>query len=410
MLQTNGYATTYFPEDDPILDPTGLAMQKRNRLSYAILNQVSGEYNGRFMDRLTVNLGLRSPWFKRDLNNYCVTEAGGTFVDCFNDPTSQALFLAANPTYTPPTRRVFKFHKLLPTVGVSYDLAQRTTLFASYNKGIQVPGTDNLYQSLGFAPGSATPTPETTDNFEGGVRYTTSRIQAQLSGWYTVFNNRLASSYDPSLDVTVYRNLGTVHKYGIDADIAYRPIPPVTLYAFASILKSKILDNVESGKCTAAQVTAGASTGTGTCTTVGQPIYYLTAGRREGGSPTSLLGARAEYNGSMFEVGAQAKYTGPRYVNDQNLPILQSYTRNGATTFYQVYGAKAPGYTLVDLDARIYFTKIAPNKTTYLQLNLTNVFDKLFVAGFTPNTATTSIPFSYVGAPRTFSASLNFEF
>ena len=49
-------------------------------------------------------------------------------------------------------------------------------------------------------------------------------------------------------------------------------------------------------------------------------------------------------------------------------------------------------------------------KQTYLQINVTNLFDKLFVAGFTPNTANTSIPFSFIGAPRTVSASLNVGF
>ena len=41
-----------------------------------------------------------------------------------------------------------------------------------------------------------------------------------------------------------------------------------------------------------AQVTAGASTGVGTCTSVGQPIFVngLTAGKREAGSPTYTMG------------------------------------------------------------------------------------------------------------------------
>jgi iron complex outermembrane receptor protein len=201
-----------------------------------------------------------------------------------------------------------------------------------------------------------------------------------------------------------------VHKYGIDGNIAYQPIEPLTLYAFASYLKSEILDNVQSGNCTAAQVRAGASAGVGTCTTVGQPTYYLTSGKRESGAPTGLLGARAEWNHGPFLLGAQAKWTGPRYVNDQNVPILQSYSLNGVTTFYQVYGAKAPAYTTVDLDARFYLLALSPQKKTYLQFNLTNLFDKLYVAGFTGNTSNTSIPFAYVGAPRTFSAALNVAF
>ena len=407
-LRSNGLTTQYFPINDPLLDATGQPIEKRNRKSFAILDQVSAEYRGEFFDRLRVNVGLRSPWFKRDLNQFCVTESNGTFVDCFNDPVSQAAFLKANPTYTPPTSRTYKYHKLLPTAGISYDIAPRTSLYASYTKGLQVPGTDNLYQSLIFAPGVGQPKAETTDNFDAGVRYTSSRVQAQVAGWYTIFNNRLASSYDPLQDITIYRNLGTVHKYGIDAQVAYEPMKSLTLYAFGSYLKSKILNNVQTAQCTQAQVTAGnVPDGVGgVCTTVGQPIYVngLTAGKREAGAPVYLLGGRVEWDAGPVLLGAQVKRTGPRYVNDQNVPIF--------TSGYTVYPAKTPAYTLVDLDARIKLDTLLRGmpQHTYIQLNMTNVFDTLYVGGFTGNTSSSSVPFAFIGSPRTFSAALNIEF
>jgi iron complex outermembrane receptor protein len=421
-LRSNGLTSEYFPIDDPLLDASGKPIEKRNRKSFAILDQVSGEYRGRFFEKLNVNVGVRSPWFKRDLNNYCVTEAGGSFVDCFNDAASQAAFLALNPTYVPPTHRVLKYHKILPTGGFSYEFLPRMAFYGNYTKGMQVPGTDNLYQSLGFAAGAASPKPETTDNFDTGVRYSSSKIQAQLAGWYTIFNNRLASSYNPELDITTYRNLGTVHKYGLDAQVAYQPITPVTLYAFGSVLKSKILDNVQAGACNAAQVTAGASAGVDTCTSVGQPIYYLTKGKREGGAPTYLFGGRVEWSPGPVVLGAQVKRTGPRYVNDQNIAIFQctGSLNNGSclkpNALFQVYPSKTPAYTIVDLDARINIGRILPGlrsemaKSTFLQLNVTNLFDKLYVAGFTPNTASTSIPFAYIGSPRTVSGSISIGF
>jgi iron complex outermembrane receptor protein len=406
-LKQNGQTTQYFPINDPLADASGLPTEKRDRKSFAILNQVAAEYNGRF-GPLQVDVGARLPFFERDLNQFCVTETNGSYVDCFNDAASQAAFLAAHPAYTPPTSRVFKYHKLLPTAGVSYDLTGRSTLYASYTKGMQVPGTDNLYQSLIFPEGVGEPQPETTDNFDAGYRYTSSKVQAQIAAWYTIFHNRLASSYDPVLDITIYRNLGTVHKYGIDANIAYRPVPPVTLYAFASYLKSKILENVQTGACTASQVSSGASTGVGTCTVVGEPIYVngLTAGKREAGAPTYTLGARAEWNRGPFEAGIQAKRTGPRYVNDQNIPVVPyGYP-------YAVYPAKTPAYTIVDLDARIRLSSFVHgvNDQTYLQLNVTNLFDKLYVAGFGGNTSSSAIPYAYVGAPRTLSAALSIGF
>src|SRR3546814_11837743 len=69
------------------------------------------------------------------------------------------------------------------------------SMFANYSKGLQVPGTDNLYNSFFFAPGTdaAHPNPETTDNFDAGVRYTsrseehTSELQSLMRISYAVF-------------------------------------------------------------------------------------------------------------------------------------------------------------------------------------------------------------------------------
>ncbi|NYD89680.1 TonB-dependent receptor [Sphingomonas melonis] len=410
-LLPNGYAANVFPIDNPILDASGKPIEKRNRKSLAILHQVSGEYRGRFIDdKLTINAGIRAPFFKRKLNNFCVSEAGSNigFVDCFNDLTAQAAFLTANPTYAAPQKREFNYSKVLPSAGFTFQVAPSFNIYANYSKGLQVPGTDNLYNSFAFpiTNARARPLPETTDNIDAGVRYQSGKIQASLAGWYTFYTNRLASAYDPELDVTIYRNLGTVHKYGVDGSIAYAPVRPVLLYVFGSYLKSKILDNVATGECSAANVAAGASAGVGTCTTVGQQVFALTAGKREAGAPVYTFGGRAAFDLGWVQFGAQAKRTGPRYVNDQNLNVVQTYTLNGVVTPYQVYGAKVPAYTTVDLDARLALNWAGLNDRTYLQFNVTNVFDELYVGGFTGNVSNSSVRNAFIGAPRTISGTL----
>ena len=125
----------------------------------------------------------------------------------------------------------------------------------------------------------------------------------------------------------------------------------------------------------------------------------------------------------------QGKRTGPRYLNDQNLPNLQctaglvnqicptaaatQSTFNGTRGFeYQVYGAKAPGYTTFDVDARIALDWAGLNKTTYLQLNMQNVFNKYYVGGFGSSGGSSivyNLPFIQIGSPRAFIASLNVQ-
>ena len=45
----------------PVLTADGYALQQRDRLSIALLNQISGEYVGKFLDNaLTVQIGIRA--------------------------------------------------------------------------------------------------------------------------------------------------------------------------------------------------------------------------------------------------------------------------------------------------------------------------------------------------------------
>ena len=86
LLRTNGEPFDVFPVNAGQAGADGSILQKRDRLSYAILNQISGEYRGEFMDkRLVLTAGLRMPFFKRDLTNNCVTSSAGGFVECFGN-------------------------------------------------------------------------------------------------------------------------------------------------------------------------------------------------------------------------------------------------------------------------------------------------------------------------------------
>lgn len=389
LLKLNGFASDVF-SDDALTDADGNVLQKRDRLSYAILHQVSGEYTGDYLnDALHLNVGLRMPFFRRNLTNYCLATSASGFVDCFSsNGADEATYVAANPSFTVPQKRVFNYKKLLPNAGLVYDFTDAASAYFNYSKGIQVPGTDNLYQSFFFARDNdaANPDPETTDNFDLGLRYSSGMIQASVTGWWTIYHNRLASSYDRDLNITIYRNLGRVDKYGIDASVAVRPIPEFSFYAFGSYLKSKIKEDVVTG-----------------VDSTGNPAFAATAGKREAGAPVYTIGARATGNVGPLELGAQVKRTGPRYVNDQNLPI----TVGGV----EVYGKKTPAYTLVDLDARLKLDFLGLGDKTFLQINVINVFDKLYVGGFDGSgTSTSSVPFAQIGSPRTFIGSVSFGF
>jgi iron complex outermembrane receptor protein len=422
----DGRPLIFFPaHGGAFSDKTGARIQKRNRLSYSILNQVSGEYRGEFLDeRLVVDLGLRAPFFSRKLNNHCVAESTGSgFVDCFNDPASQAAFLLAHPTYQPPQARNLKYNRVLPSAGLTYHITPATQLFLNFSEGLQVPSTDALYDAFAFPVGTddASPKAELSKNFEGGVRYNSRKVKAQLSGWYTAFSNRIEESLiadpqNPGQFTNVFTNLGDVHKYGVDGSVAYAPGRHLTLYAFGSLLHSKILDDVRAGACSASDVTFGNPAGGLTvCTVKGQPIIFQTAGKQESGSPTFTLGGRAQGNFGPLEVGIQAKRTGPRYVNDQNTGIFAfpAPPRSGPPLpNTQIFPAKTAAYTVVDLDARFTLGMLGLSKQSYFQLNVHNLFDKFYVSGFngTINNSAFRSQFVFVGAPRSVTGTLNLVF
>jgi iron complex outermembrane receptor protein len=413
-LQLNGFPTDVFPINKPLLAANGTIVEKRDRLSFAILDQASGEYRGKF-GGLTVNIGVRAPFFTRDLNNFCFTTSSGGFLDCLGrgNTTANATYATANPGFSAPQRRVFKYNRVLPNVGLTYKIASAFTTYINYSKGLQVPGTDNLYNAFFFPAGSAqaTPVPETSDNFDVGIRYTTPTVQAFVGPWYTRFTNRLASAFDPVTDTTFYRNLGRVDKYGIDASVSWRPIREVTAYVFGSYLKSEIKNNVSLGICDPTKIGVTAN-----CTAVGQEIFAQTAGKRESGAPTYSFGGRLAGSFGPVDLAIQAKRTGPRYVNDQNLPNLQctgtvvNSACPTASISYQVYPAKTPAYTQVDFDARLKLGWAGLNDTTYLQINVQNVFNEYYVGGVAGGATTQySVPFAQIGSPRAFIASLNVQ-
>jgi iron complex outermembrane receptor protein len=441
-LLPNGFPTDVFPVNDPIVGANGQILQKRDRLSYATLNQVSGQYRGQFLDdKLTVELGLTAKFFQRDLNQYCFSSSSSGFVECFGrDATLQGEIAALNPYsfnpttnvvtgFAPPQKRTYRYKRALPSGGLTYRFADSASFFVNYSKGIQVPGTDNLYQAFFFPrdAAQANPVPETTDNFDAGLRYTTNKLQIQVGPWFTRFTNRLASAFDPDTQSTFYRNLGRVDKYGIDGSVSYKPIREVTLYVYGSYLKSQIKNNIVLGNC---PTTLTAANTTSNCTVAGAPILAMTAGKRESGSPVYTLGGRAQAVLGPVTFGVQAKRTGPRYVNDQNLPNLQCTAAllnqicpttaatpagalfTGTRGFeYQVYSAKTPAYTQVDFDVRVGMEWAGMGKRTYLQLNLQNAFNEFYVGGFSGGATTQySVPFAQIGSPRALVGTINFQF
>jgi len=418
FLEANGSPESPFSGRNarPVLNASGFQIQQRDRTSTALLNQIAGQYIGKFFDqRLRVEVGVRRPFFKRDLDTNCPIQTNG-FAYCTDEPIlARGSPLVAPPAGTPngaipiyvapgdviPTTgnarfynfvfpaftAKYKYGKLLPNVGFTYKVTGPVSIFGSYAKGFSAPRTDNLYN----AP-VVNVKPEETNAFDLGARYTTGRVQAQIAGWKIDYSNRIVSSFNQELGISIDRNVGKVNTYGFDASIAFRPVRPLALLALASYIHTELQDNIPIGVSTAAALPGGlifcGATPTGTTTAA---TCAPTRGKFVAETPKWQFGGRAEYDVGPFSVGIQGKHVGSRFATDVN-------------------DVKVKGYNVFDLDARFALDSIFHTKATYLQLNLQNVFDEFYFGNLSTQIRASDNPNFAVGSPRTFSATLNVGF
>jgi len=411
----NSYASPFGGKDGwgrKILTADGNGfMRNRDRYSEAMLNQISAEYRGKFFDdKLTVSIGARAPYFERELNQYCYSQASTTFVRCTTETPVRTLTAANNVTvngittyaagnvqfaeaaapnattgapsgnqYIAPFSRTVKFDDFLPNVGVSYFFGD-SQIYGNYTESTSLPRTDNLYQPVRVADGSfklSNVEPETSTTFEGGYRYSKGDIIASASAWNTSFKNRIVNSFDQDLGVSVDRNVGEVQQWGVDGSIGWSPVEEISIYGTVSYNDSEVQDNL---------ILNGTSNGT-----------VFIKGKKIVETPEWAWSSRVEVRPTEFlTFGGQLKYVGDRFATDNNDLVVDSYS-------------------VVDLDARWDLEQFG-FKGSSLSANVINLFDKNYIGSIGSVTSSTvgslgaGTPFGNVGAPRTYTVSLRYGF
>jgi len=348
--------------------------QNRDRLSKAILNQVSASYTGRFLDdALLVDIGLRAPYFQRDMNQYCYSQVGSSNVRCTNEPFTDAdgdgigtLAGVVGTNYIRPLTATFEYDALLPNVGVSYGIDENNIIFASYAEGFSAPRTDFLY-TFGISTGTTTESaavdsivslavqPETTKSYDLGYRFQGDDITASVSLWYNTFENRIVQSFDPVLGVTVDRNIGSVTLQGIDAEIGYKATDTLFFYASVSHNQSEVNDNIPFSS-----------------TALSLNGFLPTKGKELVETPNWTAALRGTYDVNQYvRVGVQGKYVGERWSTDVN-------------------DEKAKAYLTVDADLQVELDAIGLGDMM-LQLNATNLLDEEYLGNIGTQTNAVAI-------------------
>lgn len=366
-----------------VLSADGVSLRGRDRYSNAILNQVAAEYRGEF-DNLTINLGVRAPYFFRRLHQFCYSQnlTNGT-VRCTTEPVA-----AVNPNGTvtlsttgaTPWIRPFRlnksYDKLLPSAGASYRIQENHLVYLSYGTNFSAPRTDNLYSPFIdpacvancqiVLPGVQ---PETSEVYDLGWRYQGTRLLTSVDVWSAKFKNRVVTSFDQTLGISVDRNVGNVDQWGVDAEAGWEVMPDLVVYGSASYNNSELKNNIP--------------TGVGT--------FLATAGKSLVETPDWTYSARAEYTLGAFGFGVQAKYVGDRFSTDLNDDV-------------------APSYTKVDANISYDLAKIGASEGSFARLNVINLFDEKYLGSISSTNSAAGNPTFSIGAPRTIQFTVGMDF
>ncbi|WP_052748079.1 TonB-dependent receptor domain-containing protein [Brevundimonas diminuta] len=358
--------------------PDGTILQRRNRLSYAMLNQIAAEYRGSFFNNtVDVTLGARAPFFDRELNNYCyqrdtfnaycTTQVG---IDADGDglvtfPKS-SMNSNANNEYGKPRSFDKKYDAFLPNAGVTWRFAPSQQLYVSYAEGFSAPRTDDLYDVV-----DVNPEPETTNSYDIGYRYQSGALIASFAAWKTDFSNRILRTFDEAAGIYLTRNVGDVTLQGFDGQIGWSPIEKLSLTGSVTYTDSEVKNDLPDG-----------------LDSNGKPKFIKISGNRLVETPEWQFGARVAYSVGAFDFGLQGKYVGERMSNDINTEV-------------------APDYTTFDLDVRYNLASLGAGGS-YLQLNVINLLDEEYLGDI--SSSTTGTAQYQLGAPRTAMITLRASF
>ncbi len=369
-------------------------LRGRDRFSIARLNMFAAEYVGRFMeDAVELRAGLRVPYFKRELNQFCYS-AVAPFSTTPLCTTAQAITTVGTTTltngnvfvrgqgmtqYIAPYRLTKKYDKALPNVGVSYKFGDGHSVYGSFAQGLSAPRTDNLYSVTRSATGAiVTPgvEPETTKTFDVGYRYSSGSLLVQVAAYDTKFKNQIVSSFDPDLGIFIDRNIGDVDVKGFDAGIVANPIEVLTYTGNISYNDSEVQSN----------------------TPVSGGNFLATKGKRRSETPEWSWFQRLQWEPTeTISLGLQAKYVGKRFTTDVNDQQVKAYTK-------------------VDLDAR-FRLPVWGGDAAYVQANITNLFNEKYIGSISSTSNAITVPgsnglspFLTPASPRAYQLTLHVEF
>ena len=296
-----------------------------------------------------------------------------------------------------------------PYIGLSYNLPEHVTAYASAGIGSLFAPTSDYY--VGSTGTTGAPSPEKVYSAEAGLRYDTSNLYLSGGWYYQNVKGGFSFFEDYLINEFVAGNTAEQQFRGVEFAAKYKITPEIAISGNGSYNQAKYLANAFTN-----------------VTITEDQFGYEFAGANTSNVPNKLANVNLEYDNGIIYGRLNAQYTGSSYLTGDLIgnqycgnPSAAGYSPApyplcGATT---TVPTKNPSHTLLNAMAS-YNLKLDTDsvKDIKLTLNVQNILDKHYynyaydsenasggLYGVSPQFGS-----GLIGAPRTFMFDMSAKF
>ena len=156
-----------------------------------------------------------------------------------------------------PFNSVSKDYAFTPKFSLTYDVAEKSTVYGTISKGFRNGGPTgpdpagpgnicaNDYASFGINNPPTKYGPDTLWNYEIGTkaRFLNNTLSVNMSGYYINWQNIQQNIYLPTCGFNFTTNVGDAEIYGAEWEMVYQPIPSLKLGLNGSVEHARITDS-----------------------------------------------------------------------------------------------------------------------------------------------------------------------
>lgn len=140
----------------------------------------------------------------------------------------------------PPVSTRAKFYATTPKFSLTYDATPDTTVYASASQGYRIGGSEIFISqslcaqdlaNLGLTSAPQTFNSDSLWSYESGIkaRFLDDTLSVNLDGYYVKWKNIQQTITLPICGYTITANVGDAEIWGPELEIAYKPVPALTL-------------------------------------------------------------------------------------------------------------------------------------------------------------------------------------